>query len=97
MSRVDSSFQDRLLGLLTSSAPVNLSGCHTPNAPPVGSMKTAIVPESATCIGGAMTWPPASVTFLAVSAASVVEMYVDQAVGCCGLIRGAIAATGFPS
>src|SRR5579871_4015254 len=96
MSRVSSSFHERLTGVLTSSAPLWLPACQTQKTAPVGSTKTPIEPASMTWKGGTITCPPASATFLAVSSAFAVAMYVDHTGGVPGAIGGVVAATIFP-
>ena len=64
-----SSFHPSVLSRFTSSAPVNCFGSQMPKAAPVGSAKTAMRPASSTSNGSMNAWPPASLTFAAVSSA----------------------------
>src|SRR5712691_4710579 len=96
MSRVASSFHEKLPDSFTSSAPVIAAGCQTQNTAPVGSMNAPMVPWSMTWKGAIRTCPPASLTLLAVSSAFAVAMYVDQDGGWFGFIGGVAAATDLP-
>ena len=52
--------------------PVIVTACQMPNTPPVGSVATAIRPESAMSIGSNSMLPPCSVISLALVSASSV-------------------------
>ena len=70
--------------------------CHAEMKAPAGSWNTAILPWSPTSNGGAITVPPALVTFFASASTSSVPMYRDQAVGLFGSILGPMPAASWP-
>jgi len=78
-SVVLSSFQHREPGSFTTAAPACVPGCHTANAAPPESSKSAVRPASETSIGGRSTRPPALATANAVASVSATAMWVVHA------------------
>jgi hypothetical protein len=66
----------------------------TANAPPCGSIPTAIQSPPGTCIGPLDTWPPAFFVASAASSTSVTSTYGSQCDGAC-MWAGAFGSPGF--
>src|ERR1022692_3041405 len=68
-------------GTLATCAPVCPRACQIAKAAPVMSAAIAIRPRSMTSMTSVSSWPPAPLILSAVTSASLVAMYVVQAVG----------------